>query len=107
MGCTTCGRSSGSTTISPTITTVQRVAASTDCEFTSEQIAGWLDKVRCVQANAYYLQIPNITKKQINSYLSTLLSAGNYADNPCYFRNELEEVESFITVLTALNLCNN
>ena len=106
MGCTTCGRSSSINT-TPTIKTVQRVAPSTECEFTSEQITGWLEKVRCVQANAYYLQIPNITKRQVNSYLSTLLSAGNYADNPCYFRNELEEVESFITVLTALNLCNN
>jgi hypothetical protein len=77
------------------------------CEITMEQVDRWLEKVRCSLNTGTYSQVPNITKKQVNIYLSFLLSAKNYADNPCYFEKELQEIESFVTVLTALDLCNN
>lgn len=104
MGCTTCGKKANSI---PVNKIVSSKVVSTECEYTIEQVDIWLSKVRCVIDTGVYTQIPYITKKQLNIYLSTLLSAKNYADNLCYFHKELQEVESFITVLTASNLCNN
>lgn len=105
MGCTTCGRSSKVS--ASAIQKVQSVEADPNCPFTIEQITIWLEKVKCVMSGGLYTQIPNTTKKQVNSYVSYLLSAKNYASKPCYFEKELEEIESFITVLTALNICTN
>jgi|SRR5689334_5027357 len=104
MGCSSCGKKAN---VVPVNKTVSSKVVSTECEYTIEQVDIWLSKVKCVQETGVYTQIPYITKKQLNIYLSTLLSAKNYASNLCYFHRELQEVESFITVLIALNLCNN
>jgi hypothetical protein len=86
----------------------QKVASPTgECQYTIEQVLAWLERVECVLKQAVYKQIPNITKKQVNSYVGTLLSAKNYANNICYFEKELDEIESFITILTLKNLCSN
>jgi len=109
MGCSTCGRSSTrlARTVTPTIQTTLSIQVNSECPYTMEQVDLWLDKVNCIRTQGLYTQIPNITTRQINSYVSYLLSAKNYASKPCYFEKELEEIESFITVITALNLCNN
>lgn len=105
MGCTTCGKSGRVS--APAVQATLKVEDNSNCPYTIEQISGWLEKVKCVESTGVYTQIPNITKKQIRSYVSYLLSAMNYASRPCYFEKELDEIESFITVLTSMSLCNN
>lgn len=107
MGCAPCQAAALARANASAARIVQNkeVVSSEECEFTIEQISEWYDRVNCVRTQGLYLQIPNITTKQINIYVGTLSSAKNYADKICYFRRELEEVESFITVLTALDLC--
>lgn len=107
MGCAPCLAQAAAQAARTRVAKKEETSPSEECQFTIEQVSNWLEKVKCVQSQGLYTQIPNITKKQINIYLSTLLSARNYASKPCYFKNELEEVESFITILIALDLCNN
>jgi|ERR1700749_2966239 len=108
MGCSSCAAAAAARSNKINVQQQKKeVVPPEDCEFTMDQISAWIDKVNCVKSQSLHLVIPNITKKQVNAYLSTLLSAKNYVENPCHFQNELEEVESFITVLIALNLCNN
>jgi hypothetical protein len=107
MGCAPCEAAKRAMSASKVQTIQKTSVQSEDCEITMEQVDVWLNKVQCAQATGAYTQVPNITKKQLNIYLSFLLSAKNYANNPCYFHKELQEIESFVTVLTALNLCNN
>jgi hypothetical protein len=89
-----------------TVSAVQRtVYADGECPFTKEQAAGWLVRVRCVIDNGYYTQIPNISRYQLNLYVGILTSVGNYQGSPCQYGTELEEIESFITVITSMNIC--
>ena|SRR5688572_1787678 len=106
MGCAPCEAAA-----SAQANRVQRIqnveVQSEGCEITMDQINGWLAKVECAQKTGAYTQVPNVTKKQLNIYMSFLLSAKNFADRPCQFEKELQEIDSFVTILTALNLCNN
>jgi glutaredoxin len=107
MGCAPCEAAKRAMSASRVQTVQKTSVSSEDCEITMEQVDVWLEKIRCVIKTGEYITVPNITKKQLNIYLSFLLSAKNYADNPCYFRNELQEIEGFIMVLTARNICIN
>jgi hypothetical protein len=76
-----------------------------ECEYTKELAALWLEKVNCIKDSGLYVQVPNITKFQLNLYIGILTSVQNYRGDPCYFRKELEEIDSFISVITSMNLC--
>jgi len=76
-----------------------------ECPYTKERCAIWLERVRCIKDGGFYLNIPNITVYQLNLYIGILTSVQNYQGSPCYFRSELEEIESFITVITSMELC--
>lgn len=75
------------------------------CDYTLEQITSWLNKVNCFKDNAYQGFVPSITNTQLNIYIGTLMSVQNFRGNICYYKPELEEIESFIIVITSLNLC--
>lgn len=75
------------------------------CPYSKELCASWLVKVECIKSNGYYINIPNTTVLKLNLYIGILLSVENYKGSPCYFQAELEEIESFITVITSMNLC--
>lgn len=92
-------------------TTTQTVAAAPtvlatngDCPFTKEQCAEWLVRVQCVRDNGFYTQF-NMTLYDVNLYIGVLMSVGNYGGSPCFFDYELREIQNFIMILTANNIC--
>lgn len=107
MGCAPCQAKAATQAAMTKTQATKQTVNSDECPFTIEQVSIWLDKVKCILSQGFYTQIQHITKKQLNSYVGILLSAKNYADRPCYFEKELEEIESFITFLIAMNLCSS
>lgn len=75
------------------------------CPYTVEILQMWLQKLECFKNNGLYVNMPNITVPQINSYTGTVLSALNYPSNVCYFKDMLDEVAPFITVIISTGLC--
>lgn len=103
-----CGCASGSSVVAPSqlrIANVSEKREGIECEYTIEQINAWLKKIECVKAGGFIIEFPSIRKKQLNIYIGILLSAKNYIDNICYFKPELDEIESFITLLISKNIC--
>lgn len=106
MGCAPCEKAAAQAA-SRRNTVAKEFVPTEGCEITMEQVESWIEKVRCFQKGGFYSQVPHVSKKQMNVYLSFLLSAQKMPDKPCQFENELREIESFITVITALDLCNS
>lgn len=107
MGCAPCERAAAQAASRRTTTTQKEFVPTEGCEITMEQVSIWIEKVRCFQKGGFYSQVPHVSKKQLNIYLSFLLSAQKMPNKPCQFENELQEIESFVTVITALDLCNS
>lgn len=74
----------------------------TDCEYSVEQIIAWKTKLLCIKDNP---QIVNLTTKKYNSFLGTVYSITDYPNNPCYFKNQLDQIVPYITLIINLNLC--
>jgi hypothetical protein len=99
------GIADGSSLVAPAYQVTSSNRTLVDCPYTKEQAASWLVTVNCVKDNGYYVDMPNVTKFQLNLYIGVLISVGNYTGSPCYFAKELDEIDAFITTVNSMNLC--
>lgn len=98
-----CGCSSASSS-SQKKSKVQSAEALVECSYTREQIDEWLTRVMCFKDKELWRNT-SISKKIINRYIVVLTAAKNNVNNPCFFARKLRDVESFITVITAIGQC--
>lgn len=74
------------------------------CTYELTQVQDWLDKANCFKSNGLYVTY-GISLRQINMYIGALMSAINYPTNLCYFRKQLDEIQSFITIVISTGQC--
>lgn len=108
MGCN-CG-SSASGSASRITSALRYEAPATNisfdgCTYTLEQLQDWLTKIKCFREKGLLANIPSVTNRLLNMYEGIVLSAVNYASNVCYFKKQLDDVQSFITVVISTGQC--
>lgn len=97
MACSTCQNNQS------TQPTVYRVFNSLEeCGYTTVQIMTWRDLLVCIQQT--YTNF-NITSQQYNRYLGVIYSITNFNNNPCYFKNSLDEMFPVIMAVINANVC--
>lgn len=69
-----------------------------NCPFTLSIIQEWFTKLINVK-NSNTPDLYNLTYAEVNSYLGTLQSAINFSNNICFFRGELETIQTKVNVL--------
>lgn len=100
-----CSSGGGSSARSPVHTfRANAPAPDANCNYEPAQIQDWLDKVNCFKEKGLYVSF-GITNRQLNIYIGTLMSAVNYPTNICYFQKQLDEIQSFITVVISTGQC--
>lgn len=104
-GCSGGGSSSSSSVRVQSLVSRPAVTPPEGCPYTLEMIQDWLTKVNCFKDNGYYTAIPNISLRQLNTYIGILLSAFNYSTNICYLESQLNDVKNFITVIISTGQC--
>ena len=106
MGCG-CGAGASSSVASITSPRISSapITFSGECIYTFEQVQDWLEKLNCFNNNGLISTIPSITQRKLNMYIGIVLSAINYASNVCYFKSQLDEVQSFITIVISTGQC--
>lgn len=75
------------------------------CDYTMDHINLWLVKVKCFKDSGHYITYPSFSKRVLNAYIGVLLSANYKQTNICYYKSELEKIESFVMFMTNLGLC--
>jgi hypothetical protein len=75
-----------------------------DCEYSMDQLRGWLDKLICCKDKGLYITL-GISGPLMNKYLGDVMSALNYPTNPCYFKNSLDIIGDVIILINNSNLC--
>jgi len=105
-----CGCSSGNATIATRSFATRSVppideTQQSDCVYTLDQVNSWLEKVTCFKDKGLYTTMPNITQAQLVNYRGILLSTLNYPTNVCYFKKQLDEIKSFVTVILSTGQC--
>lgn len=74
------------------------------CTYELSQVQDWLDKANCFKSNGLYVSF-GISLRQLNMYVGALMSAINYPTNLCYFKKQLDEIQSFITIVISTGQC--
>jgi hypothetical protein len=99
-----CGCSTGSS--SPSNRT-QRVSTRTtvlsECEYTTELMVIWIDKLNCIKQQNLFAEI-GFNKYKINFAIGTVQSAIN-TGNACLFQRQLDEINNIILSLINIDKC--
>jgi hypothetical protein len=105
MGCGCSASSSGGRVSSALLYQAPTITPLVDCTYTVEQLQNWLVQIDCFVSKGLLSTTPTITQRKVNMYIGITLSAINYASNPCYFKSQLDEVQSFIIIITSTGQC--
>ena len=105
-----CNCGSGGAGVQQTRSFVTRAVApqtqqDSECPYTLDDITSWIEKVECFKDKGLYVNLPNISLKQLVNYRGVLLSALNYPTNICYFKDQLPEIKAFVTVIISTGQC--
>lgn len=97
MGCSSCQNKPA-----PFVPTLRVFNEPVDCDYTTDQIIEWKNKLLCVGDN--YVNF-NLTKKEYNKHLGVVFSITNFNNNPCYFKDSLDALYPIIMLIINSHTC--
>lgn len=74
-----------------------------DCDYDLEKLQDWNNKLNCFKEKSLFKQY-NVSGQLLNKYMGIVLSALN-SKNPCYFKEKLDQISSFILIIDNSNKC--
>lgn len=69
-----------------------------DCTYTLDILNAWTRMIVCFKDKALYLNY-KIAPSYVNKALGIVLSAKNYPSNPCYFQDDLDQINEKLIIL--------